>query len=362
MAKLHEIPCMYCGNILLRSTYELKRHKHSFCNNKCNAQWKSQQAQTVEFICQWCGKIASRLRSSKSKMKFCNVECQKAWEDSKRIDVACANCGNIIRRPKSQTEKSKTKHFFCNMKCRREWQAKQRIKVSCHHCGKTIERPPNQESVSQTRQFFCDMDCLRAWEATTKITVTCEECGKKFERFQHHAESHAHQFCSQKCHGLWRGKQWQGENHPRWNPDRPIIKCDQCGKEFRAAPNQVDRNEHNFCCRKCYEVWSSLNLCGENHHSWKGGTLDYYGPNWHAQVRRARKRDGNRCRNCGKTTKQNGRAMDVHHIVPFREFGYVRNENDNYKKANHLSNLICLCQQCHAQAEAKLIPVQPNLL
>jgi 5-methylcytosine-specific restriction endonuclease McrA len=67
------------------------------------------------------------------------------------------------------------------------------------------------------------------------------------------------------------------------------------------------------------------------------------------------------CQCCSKVQKK-GRALDVHHIIPFRVFGYIRNQNDLYKQANDLTNLITLCQQCHAKAEAQLIPIQPTLL
>lgn len=75
-------------------------------------------------------------------------------------------------------------------------------------------------------------------------------------------------------------------------------------------------------------------------------TLDH-GPNWEEQRRRARERDQYTCRVCGIREEVLGREHDVHHIRPFREFGYVRGENDNYLIANELSNLITLCRSCH---------------
>jgi predicted HNH restriction endonuclease len=38
--------------------------------------------------------------------------------------------------------------------------------------------------------------------------------------------------------------------------------------------------------------------------------------------------------------------LDVHHILPIRYF-----EEENYKEANKLSNLISLCEVCHTTAE-----------
>jgi 5-methylcytosine-specific restriction endonuclease McrA len=54
---------------------------------------------------------------------------------------------------------------------------------------------------------------------------------------------------------------------------------------------------------------------------------------WQNARAAARKRDGERCRQCGSIDK-----LEVHHIKPLAEGGA---EFD-------LSNLMTLCQQCHA--------------
>jgi DEAD/DEAH box helicase domain-containing protein len=85
----------------------------------------------------------------------------------------------------------------------------------------------------------------------------------------------------------------------------------------------------------------------------KAGVLpppNNYGPDWAAQRDRARARDMYRCRRCG-TPEQEGRQHDVHHVTPFRAFGYVPGVNDLYKLANRLENLITLCPACHRRVE-----------
>lgn len=77
---------------------------------------------------------------------------------------------------------------------------------------------------------------------------------------------------------------------------------------------------------------------------------DDRGPNWEQQRNRARARDGYHCRHCGVPERPN-RAHDVHHIEPFRTFGYVRGENDRYLEANRLENLVSLCRSCHRRVE-----------
>jgi DEAD/DEAH box helicase domain-containing protein len=77
-----------------------------------------------------------------------------------------------------------------------------------------------------------------------------------------------------------------------------------------------------------------------------------YGPNWPAQRNAARARDAFRCRQCGRAEISGpGRQHDVHHIIPFRSFGYIPGLNDNYLQANDLDNLQTLCRACHSRAE-----------
>jgi DEAD/DEAH box helicase domain-containing protein len=73
-----------------------------------------------------------------------------------------------------------------------------------------------------------------------------------------------------------------------------------------------------------------------------------YGPNWISQRDQARARDGHRCSRCGASAST-GSQLDVHHITPFRSFGYRPGENQNYLLANRLENLVTLCARCHRQ-------------
>lgn len=76
-----------------------------------------------------------------------------------------------------------------------------------------------------------------------------------------------------------------------------------------------------------------------------------YGPSWSGAKRGALARDGHRCRQCGARARE-GRSHDVHHLKPFRDFGYVPGENRNDQIANDLDNLITLCPSCHQRAES----------
>ena len=82
---------------------------------------------------------------------------------------------------------------------------------------------------------------------------------------------------------------------------------------------------------------------------WQSDPNDY-GPNWPEQRAKARQRDGYRCTVCGAAERP-GQQHDVHHIRPFRSFGYIPGVNENYLLANKLENLRTLCRSCHRQVE-----------
>ena len=80
-------------------------------------------------------------------------------------------------------------------------------------------------------------------------------------------------------------------------------------------------------------------------------SLNDYGPNWQEQRQRVRARDHYRCTQCG-AHEPPGRQHDVHHLAPFRTFGYVAGFNENYREANRLENLVLVCRTCHRRLES----------
>lgn len=229
-----------------------------------------------------------------------------------------------------------------------------RGKVQCANCEATLMRRVNKSGT-----YFCDSSCSGAWQVRTgarigrnsprwagRVLVPCSNCGASLVRAPKQVRKT--NFCNFECLGQWRQR-------------RVEVECAYCGKSLSRKPFKVKEYTHHFCNRECKGKWSSSHLVGENAAHWKGGEVTYYGPNWHAQKRAARQRDG-WCQHCGKTPTEGERALDVHHIRPFRSFGYVPEENDRYLEANNLSNLICLCVTCHMLAEHGKIAVQPKLI
>lgn len=156
----------------------------------------------------------------------------------------------------------------------------------------------------------------------------CAWCGKSFHEPPSRAKGkYKHDFCSVKCYSEWKKKKIQ-------------VKCEHCGKIVKRTPNYLETYRHVFCSKRCMGLaWG-----GERNPTWKGGYEPYYGPNWYKQRRKALERDNHICQLCD--APENGREHNVHHIVPFREFGRER-----YEEANRLENLITLCDHHHAKVE-----------
>lgn len=90
---------------------------------------------------------------------------------------------------------------------------------------------------------------------------------------------------------------------------------------------------------------------GEKSPHWKGGWTFYYGPNMTSQARKARERACFKCQRCRISEDEIGKSLDIHHIIPFKYYNYIPEENDNYKLANSLNNLEALCPSCHMITE-----------
>ncbi|MDY6819480.1 MAG: HNH endonuclease signature motif containing protein [Halobacteriales archaeon] len=88
----------------------------------------------------------------------------------------------------------------------------------------------------------------------------------------------------------------------------------------------------------------SNNLTGNNGLNWRGGFVHDFGENWFEMRDRVRDRD-EICQACGEDGSTT--LLDVHHIVPRREFEVPEH-------ANTMVNLVLLCRPCHTTAEQNM--------
>jgi endogenous inhibitor of DNA gyrase (YacG/DUF329 family) len=179
----------------------------------------------------------------------------------------------------------------------------------------------------------------------TRYETKCEQCGKSFTTIP---SQHA-RFCSQKCFGAWNSIHVRGENHPKHGKtyDRPKdlvpLTCPVCQQEFLVKRSHAARRR--YCSKECMAAAYAVRYAGESSPTWNGGYEPYYGPSWRPAMRFVRARD-KVCQRCGVSPDALGRELDVHHRVPFREFGIHR-----HAEANDPGNLVALCNVCHLKEE-----------
>ncbi len=205
---------------------------------------------------------------------------------------------------------------------------------SCIDCNKKISRYATRCKVCALKFLHKNMFGKNNPNWKEKLKKNCIICNKKFKV----KPSLSKETCSRKCWNIYRHQQ------RKKNTKRIVIKCDYCNKETIYLCSVAKLSKFHFCTKKCKDLWMSEKMCGENSVLWKGGYNNHYGLNWHKQRRLALNRDENICQICKITSEEYGMNMDVHHKKPFRLF-------NNYKDANNLDNLICLCRKCHSQED-----------
>ena len=191
----------------------------------------------------------------------------------------------------------------------------------CRQCGEIFHCSTNSKLCDKCR--YSKRNCLN--------------CGKEFTtNLVHNTKT-----CSPKCGAKSRWGDIEKQRGERRDP------CANCGKPIvrKNMAYGKSKKAHNFCGNKCYGEWRHKNIFGAAHPRYAGGYSYAYGNGWFRQKAKALIRD-KICQRCGISIEENGKALDVHHIKPFRFFG-----KSNSKEAHDLSNLICYCQSCHQIVE-----------
>jgi 5-methylcytosine-specific restriction endonuclease McrA len=165
-----------------------------------------------------------------------------------------------------------------------------------------------------------------------QVELTCAHCSAVFYREPSRAKYGRGKHCSKDCQYAARRAQ------PKAVTTR---SCIGCGATFQVQTCKIGaRGCGKYCNRACRDEHRT----GVNHPQYLNGQAqERRGPNWHAQRRKALKRDNSTCQHCHNP------GCHVHHIKPFRHYGL-----DRYKEANRLSNLIVLCDKCHRTEEVKI--------
>lgn len=291
-------------------------------------------------ICPNCNKQFSYYpHPSKKPKKYCSRKCQS---EHARITTTCPKCGKEFWYHKSWPR------IYCSRKCSAAVNAKANLgiielpQMFCEICGQEINK-------KWAGRRFCSRKCFAEHLCKTRtgiprpeiagekphlqkrVNKVCPQCGVSFQVKESH--SRRRRYCSKRC--MATAGQVQRI-------------CEFCGVAFVTKRSLTKGKGGKFCSKHCH-IEHQKTLRGPQTNNWRGGHPPYYGPNWIEQRDKARKRDNYTCQDCGITESELSRALDVHHIKPFRVFGIK-----HYKEANHLDNLISYCRECHAKREPRL--------
>lgn len=258
---------------------------------------------------EWCGEVFDTLRQEANHYKQSGLH----EGDVPQVKVCCSFCGEDEYRPPSLVNDDN----FCSDECEVEWRME-------------------HASVGEDHN----------WWAGGKVTVTCVSCERPFEVYSCRADTA--RFCERECERDYMGAEPVG------------CICEWCDAPYYVSPRRADNTR--FCSASCRSKsvgeWLSENHTGQNHPSWRGGYSIYLAlvellgnESWNKTRGQIRERDQHTCQMCGRSRKENGRALSVHHLIPIMSGG------------THASELLMsLCRSCHQRAEGQTLEFTEPIL
>jgi len=202
------------------------------------------------------------------------------------------------------------------------------VEVECSTCGGSFRKLPSD--AEKYERHFCSDACKSEGYKNT-VSLLCDFCGTTFERKKSHAENATRHYCSTEC----KGKAYR---------DRVTLTCENCSKTYEKNRAAAIRYCRSYCSDECRVE----HMRAAAHPRWKGGSgiavalrRRLSGESWRIVRREVHDSRDVECSMCGRGDSRNGRALQVHHIVPVMAGG-----------THHRDNLMLLCHRCHRRAEA----------
>jgi hypothetical protein len=163
-------------------------------------------------------------------------------------------------------------------------------------------------------------------------TVRCKGCKEKFNVIP--ARLGIAKFCSYKCRGEWRTKNWTGKRHPNFQDGPRVLVCKHCSKKFRQRGTEAisEFRKRKFCSMECAKH-GQKRLTGKAHPLYKEDSRRRNRRGKHgAWARAVISRDKATCKRCGARNVE----LHAHHIKPFHSHPEKRWDLDNGETLCHL--------------------------
>ena len=143
--------------------------------------------------------------------------------------------------------------------------------------------------------------------------IKCQQCQRDFYAKPYLVRHGYGIFCSRACHHKGMTK-------------RLGVVCAICSKAINLSPSQIARSNSGkfFCNKSCQTIWRNKEFVGSKHLRWRGGNTLY----------RKILEKSNQKKRCTRCSLKDTRVLAVHHI-------------DKNKKNNKVENLVWMCHNCH---------------
>ncbi|WP_431027156.1 HNH endonuclease [Lysinibacillus sp. LZ02] len=326
--------CLNCKII-----YESHSNNNKYCSAKCGKAFRKVEKKMIVAVCPICKKNFSKSEGNNRK-KYCSDACNSKAKQLKNrkynLDGLFAICSYCNNKFKPNANQINAKNVFCSSNCRKKGWRRYTPELTCEYCLCKF-------TASGNKRKYCSKECHdKHLKATKSIEKRCKQCGSLFEVWVSRLDA---KYCSEKC---YRASYRTGK--------KPNTKCFHCSNDMYKAPSLQLKQKYWFCSRKCMgDYFRKFKLfSGENNARFIGFQFNrrkkYYGENWPSQRDLVRARDFYTCQICNITEEEYGQELSVHHIYPFILF------NNDYERANHEKNLICLCEPCHRFVHSDLKP------
>ena len=208
--------------------------------------------------------------------------------------------------------------------------------MDCLNCGKAIT---NRDATK-----FCNRECYMEYRnkfpesyGKKKQSHICAFCGKTGIS-RKPSELRRTVYCSRSCSN--KAQSAAIAAHPELRTSQGVeLVCENCGKAFFVKPHRAKKAR--FCSKECAWAYSFSRPLESRRHAQNGKS----NPNYRDSRNRTTARlnglrlFGKKCAICDFDI-----AVNVHHIVPYREAG-----------TNLPENVIALCPNHHAMADRNLI-------
>jgi hypothetical protein len=226
---------------------------------------------------------------------------------------------------------------------------------------------------------YTKQDCI---EALNRVATKLDKSPSKQEYNQHRFQSEPSLQPIRQQAGL----------KTEYTKQDCLESLERVAQKLDKSPSQRDYREYRLesepsisTIKNKFDCWNvAKKQCGLRRYNDSNRVNYPYGSNWYRQRQKVLERD-KCCQSCQMTIKEHqeeyGETLHVHHLYKLRLFfqsldrhkigklqrdstdkGLQEEVEERTRKANHMSNLVTVCRECHASLEQRDIKEQVNIL